>query len=295
MTASSSNRPATSTRGHSYWDALERAAHSEGMLSREREHLLAVRAKQGDQQAFDRLVRSHIPLVFSIAFELRDLGLSPEELASEGLLGLVKGARDFDPDRGTRFATYASFWIRAHMRSYWQNNRRIVRGPCTRNARKLRGSMRRVEREIEQKTGEAAAPEAVADALKVPTCDVEEMRCVLSARDVACGTPVADGGVDVAANGPTPEALSIEADERRHAATRLRWAMSRLPARARRVLSGRYLTDHERTLADMGRELGLSRERVRQIEVQAMQDVRAALASRSEIHGTAAPALMHAS
>lgn len=167
MASGSSNKSARSARTHRHWYALERAANAEEMSSREQEHLLAVRARHGDQRAFDRFVQSHLPLVFAIAFEFRGFGLPADELLSEGLLGLVKGARDFDPDRGTRFATYAALWIRARVRSYSLSNRRIVRGPCTRNARKLRGSMRRVERDLEQRTGERAAPEAVAAALQV--------------------------------------------------------------------------------------------------------------------------------
>jgi RNA polymerase sigma-32 factor len=262
------------------------------MLSREQEHLLAVRAQHGDQRAFDRLVQAHIPLVFAIAFELRNLGVSADELLCEGLLGLVKAARDFDPQRGTRFATYAALWIRARMRSHWLDNRRVVRGPSTRNARKLRGSLRRVEREIEQRTGELAPPEAIASALQVPPHDVEEMRSVLTARDVAYGTPVAEGGVETACNGPTPEALAIEADDQRQAAARLRWALSRLEPRARRVLRSRHLNEREHSLADLGRELGHSRERVRQIEVKAKADVRAALASRHGLRSAAAPVLL---
>lgn len=279
MAISSCNERSESARTHGHWAVLERAAHAQGMLSREQEHLLAVRAQRGDRRAFDRLVLSHVPLVFAIAFEFRNLGLAADELLSEGLLGLVKAARDFDPDRGTRLATYAALWIRARMRSYSLDNRRVVRGPSTRNARKLRSSLRQVERELEQPTGERAAPEVVASVLNVTPSEVEEMRCVLSARDVAFGAPAAEGGIETAANGPSPEALAIEADDQREAKRRLQWAMSLLDPRARRVLDGRYLDERDHTFTDLGQELGISRERVRQIEVQAKQVMRTALAA----------------
>lgn len=272
----------------SHWPALERAARSRGMLGRDEEHLLALRARQGDQRAFDTLVRAHIPLVFAMAFELRAHGLPSDELLSEGLLGLVKAARDFNPSRGTRLATYAAFWIRALMRNYAIKNRRIVRAPSTRNARKLRGSLRRTERELEQRLGARPDAQAIATALNVPASDVEEMRAVLGGRDVVYGVPVAEGGLETASGEPTPEALAVDADEHRTATRQLSWGLLGLEPRARRVLQGRYLSSRESTLAELGREMGVSRERIRQIEVQAKEDLRMAIVTGYDRHATAA-------
>ena len=114
MTGLAATTEATrTTRNSGHWRALELAARSSGMLTREEERRLARLARQGDERAFDRLVRAHIPLVFAMAYEFRSYGLPPDELVGEGLLGLVKAARDFDPERGTRLATYAAWWIRA--------------------------------------------------------------------------------------------------------------------------------------------------------------------------------------
>jgi RNA polymerase sigma-32 factor len=278
--------PVPHASGH--WPMLERAARSQGMLSRDQERRLAMQARLGDQHAFDCLVRAHIPLVFAMAFEFRSYGLSSDELLSEGLVGLVKAARDFDPERGTRLATYAAFWIRALMRSYSVKNRRIVRGPSTRNARKVRGSLRRTERELEQRLGARPDAEAIATALNVPISDVQEVRAVLGTRDVAYGPEIADGGFEMASDGPSPEAAVVAADEQRNATARLSWALSQLEPRARCVLERRYLDDGQCTFADLGRELSLSRERVRQIEVQAKRDVRAAVAARYEAARTRA-------
>lgn len=273
------------TSGH--WAPLERAARSDGMLSRDEEQQLAERARKGDERAFDRMVRAHIPLVFAMAFEFRASGLSSDELLSEGLLGLVKAARDFDPERGTRLATYAAFWIRALIRNHVVQNQRIVRGPSTRNARKLRGALRRTEHALEQRLGKRPDAEAVAIALNVPACEVEEMRCVLGVRDVPYGIPAGDGSVETASSAPTPEALSMEADEQRNATAQLSWALSRLEPRARKVLQLRYLTASESTFTDLGVELGVSRERVRQIEERAKDDIRCALATRRKGHAPA--------
>jgi RNA polymerase sigma-32 factor len=168
--------------------ALAKAARSGAMLSQVEEQDLARLAQQGNQRAFERLVHAHIPLVFAIASEFRSYGLPAEELMSEGLLGLVKAARGFDPERGTRLASYAAWWIRAYLRSYTISNRRIVRGPSTRNARKTLAWLRRTERELARSTGGPPDLDAVASVLGVKTSDVEEARAILGKRDLPYGT-----------------------------------------------------------------------------------------------------------
>lgn len=268
-----------SQKASQHWRALELAARRDGMLSRAEEHRLARLAKQGDAAAFDRLVRAHIPLVFAIAHEFRAYGLPPDELVSEGLLGLVKAARDFDSEHGTRLATYAAWWIRARIRSFTVSNRRIVRGSSTRAARKLMSRLRRTERDLSQAQGSWPDSAAVAAALDVPTGEVEAMRAFLSGRDAAYGIEVEGATSPIAANTPSPETLAIEADNQRAAADLLRQALSGLDARARRVIERRYLSKRESTFADLSDELGVSRERVRQIEMQAKASVRNAIAA----------------
>jgi RNA polymerase sigma-32 factor len=276
-TTNSATQP--SQKPSQYWRALELAARRGGMLSRAEESRLAQSARQGDAAAFDRLVCAHIPLVFAIAHEFRSYGLSPDELVSEGLLGLVKAARDFDPRHGTRLATYAAWWIRARIRSFTVNNRRIVRGSSTRAARKLMSRLRRTERELSQAQGSWPDDAAVAAALNVRTDDVEEMRAFLGGRDAAYGIEVDGTAAAIAANTPSPEVLAIEADNRRVAAELLHEALAGLDARARRVIERRYLSERESTFGDLSDELGVSRERVRQIEAQAKASVRNAIAA----------------
>jgi RNA polymerase sigma-32 factor len=245
------------------------SATARGHLSQEEERRLARLAAQGDERAFERLVQSHLPLVHAIASEFRSYGLPADELVSEGLLGLVKAARCFDPERGVPLAGYAAWWIRAYIRTFTLENRRIVRGPCTRGARKILAGLNRTERTLTQLDGERPQPEALARALGVSVREVDEMRAVLRARDVPCGVETNGRVFELPSDAPSPETVVSEAEERELQDRRLRLALSQLDPRARRVLEQRNLLPEVATLGMLGNELGVSKERVRQIEVQA--------------------------
>src|SRR4051794_23077945 len=126
--------------------SLRQATADAPPLTLEGEQRLARAALRGDAAAFDRLVRSHIRLVFAMAAEYRRFGIPMNELVSEGMLGLVTAARRFDPDRGARLGVYAAHWIRAKLRRFTLNNRRMVGPPSTRRGRALMGSLSRTER-----------------------------------------------------------------------------------------------------------------------------------------------------
>jgi RNA polymerase sigma-32 factor len=247
------------------------------MLSSEEELRLARRARAGDQAAFDRLVLSHLPLVHAMARQYRAHGVLLDDLVGEAMLGLVQATRRFDPERGTRLAGYAAMWIRAYLRRFTLENRRIVRGPNTRNARRLIGGMRSVERDLERRNGTKADAEAVADALQVSPAEVEEIRTLLGARDVAV-EPAAEKHRELPSQGPTPETLAADAQRRALASAVVGGALSRLEPRTRDVLVRRCLGEDSVTLADLGRDLQLSRERVRQIEVSACSQLKAVVA-----------------
>ena len=153
-------------------EALLQAAKKAPMLTAEEELRLAKEASAGSGAGFERLLKSHLRLVLTIAHEFSAYGLPLDDLVSEGLLGLVEAARRYDPERGVRLAAYAAWWIRAYMRRYTIFNRRIVRTPSSRHGRKLLANLRRIQREVAQTTGERPDAETVAKLLGVGVRDV---------------------------------------------------------------------------------------------------------------------------
>jgi RNA polymerase sigma-32 factor len=159
------------------------------------------------------------------------------------------------------------------MRRFTIANRRIVRTPSSRHGRKLLANLRKTQRALQQETGEAPDRETVANVLGVGVRDVDEMEAALSGRDVPCGPeePGIDSDVD------SPESLVAAAEEQHASGEALHGALALLNQRERRIVEERYLTDSSASLASLGRELGLSRERVRQIEHRAQDKMRDAM------------------
>jgi RNA polymerase sigma-32 factor len=212
-----------------------------------------------------------------VARDFSRYGLPFEDLVSEGMLGLVEAARRFDPDRGVRFASCAIFWIRARVRSYTLFNRRIVRMPSSRNGRKLLAALRRTQRELARATGEWPAAGVVAARLGVSVRDVEEIDTALSGRDMSYGSDIAAGGIEVACGQPSPETLVADTEEYAHSMRVVRSELAKLSSREREILQQRYLVEESATLESIGREMGLSTERVRQLESRAQATLRCAI------------------
>jgi len=247
------------------------------MLSAAEERQLAREAGEGSDQAFQALLESHLRLVLSIAHEFSTYGLPLDELVAEGMLGLVEAARRFDPERGVRLAGYAAWWIRAYVRRHTICNRRIVRTPSSRHGRKLLANLRRTQRDLAQRSGEQPDSQTVAELLGVGVRDVEEMEAALSGRDVPCGHDPSGGAIDVASERPSPESEVAETEERERARRSLQGAMADLGERERHILQQRFLNDETSSLASIGRDMGLSRERVRQLEHKARAQMRHAI------------------
>jgi RNA polymerase sigma-32 factor len=258
-------------------EALIRASKKAPILSPKDEVRLARSAKCGDKSAFEALLISHLRLVLTIAHEFGTYGLPSDELVSEGLLGLVEAARRFDPERNVRLAAYAAWWIRAYMRRYTIANRRIVRTPSSRHGRKLLANLRRTQRELTQAHGEAPDVETVAKTLGVPIRDVDEMEGALSGRDIACGTDFENRALELRSETPSPEAAVADVEQQQRSAALLQRALRCLSMRERQIVKQRCLAESAPSLAAIGRNLGLSRERVRQIEQRAHSKLRQAL------------------
>jgi RNA polymerase sigma-32 factor len=247
------------------------------MLSAEEESVLIEELRAGCANAFARLLASHLRLVTCVARRYARNGIAMDDLIGEGNLGLVEAARRFDPDRGTRFSTYAAWWVRAYVRGYALANRRIVPLPSTRNARKVLWRLSTIERALSQQMGRTPHREEVAAALQVEPDDVAMVQGALGARDISLGWSDEGRGIDLPDAQPSPETLAAELEAQHHNHWQIAAALETLTPREREIIKRRLLTDEVATLAMLGESLGLSRERVRQLEKRAELKLRSAL------------------
>jgi RNA polymerase sigma-32 factor len=253
--------------------------HREGPLSIVEEHRLSRRWRTlEDKDALARLVQAHLGLVIRIATEFRHSGPSMEDLIQEGNLGLTIAARRFDPCRATRLATYATYWIRACMLEHVVRSHGPVRIGTTRSQRKIFFGLGRARRRLERE-GETVDAEALAQVLGVETNDIEQMTPRLTGRDISLDAPRSlDDKREVGAllehEDPTPEEMvaGVEEDDSRR--TRLTEGLKVLDPRERAIIRARHLRQRPATLASLGKKFGISRERVRQLELRAKAKLR---------------------
>ena len=267
-----------------------RNAMSTPLLTREREQMLARRWRDfGDEAALHELVGAYTRLVAGMASKFRNYGLPMADLMQEGVVGLMQAAGRFEPERDIRFSTYASWWIRSAMQDYILRNWSIVRTGTTSTQKSLFFNLRRLRARIEGRTGQPlddAGRELIATDLNVPKRAVESMEGRLVGSDRSLDAPVGEDGDEnwlnfLADDRPTPEDNAMEhLDGDR----RTRWiedALDQLPRREARIVRARLLMDETLTLEELGQELGVSKERVRQLEARALSKLRRNLAKRS--------------
>ncbi|HEY8429655.1 MAG TPA: sigma-70 family RNA polymerase sigma factor [Sandaracinaceae bacterium] len=257
---------------------IRRAALEAPMLDAETEQEYLRRIQESDDPAaMQALLLSHLRLVLSIAQRYTSNGVTLEDLIAEGNLGLVEAARRFDRSKGTRFSTYAAWWVRALIRRFAIANRRIVGAPSTRNARRVLGRLRQAQRRLAAELGEAPTREQLAQALSVTPEEIAMVEGALSGRDVSLG-PTEDGQVvELTSELESPEEAVAERELRAIHRRSIRAAFEALDERERAIVEKRLLDDDKDTLAHIGGSMGLSRERVRQIELRARQKLRDAL------------------
>lgn len=245
----------------------------------EQDYLLRIQ-ESDDPTALNALLVSHLRLVLSVAQKYTGHGIGIEDLVAEGNLGLVEAARRFDRSKGTRFSTYAAWWVRALIRRFTIANRRIVGAPSTRNGRRLLSSLRQTQRRLASANGAPPTREEVAKELEVTPEEVAMVEAALSGRDVSLG-PTPDGHVvDLPSAIASPEDTVAANEIGRMNAESVAAALDLLDPRERAIVERRLLTEDKETLADIGKHMGLSRERVRQIELRARQKLREALLDR---------------
>ena len=250
------------------------------MLEADQEYMLAKAWRErGDLDSAHRLVTSHLRLVAKIAMGYRGYGLPLSELISEGNVGMMQAVKRFDPERGFRLATYAMWWIRAAIQEYILHSWSLVKMGTTAAQKKLFFNLRKLKGQIQAIEDGDLSPEQVshiATALNVPETDVVNMNRRLAAPDHSLNAPLRIDGdgewqdwlVDEGQDQETRLADSEELTQRREL---LRAAMKTLNARERHILEQRRLQENPTTLEDLSQEYGISRERVRQIEVRAFE------------------------
>ena len=256
-----------------------RAASSAAFLDADAERdLLEAYQVGGDRAALARLVEAHMPLIHGLAHRYRHHGDTTDDLVAEGRLGLVEAAERFDRSRGLRFATYGSWWARAFVRRHALQNMRIVGAPSTRVGRRLIAALPTARRKLAQELGRDPTREELAEALDVEPDDVASVVSAFRARDVVIDPSTESRGTALATSSPDPEKLLATHQRAAHLSARVQEALTRLTPRERLIIEGRLLLDDRSTLASLGDELGVSRERVRQIEKRACEKLRDALA-----------------
>ena len=263
-------------------------AMSAPYLARDEERNLAVRWKDDqDQDARNQIALAHMRLVIAMASKFRGFGLPMSDLVQEGYVGLLEAAARFEPARDVRFSTYASWWIRASMQDYILRNWSIVRGGTSSTQKALFFNLRLLRAKLSQ--GSTAIPnqqiyQQIAIAVGVSTNDVALMDARLSGADTSLNAPVYDTESSTSDrqdflvdDTPLPDQTVSDSIDSERRVTWLNDAMAVLSDREVRILRERRLREEGATLESLGETLGISKERVRQIESRAIEKLKAAL------------------
>jgi RNA polymerase sigma-32 factor len=268
-------------RGKGYLSDIGRFA----MLERDQEYRLAKRwREQGDRDAANQLVTSHLRLAAKVAMGYRGYGLPVSEIISEGNVGLMQALNRFEPEKGFRFATYAIWWIRASIQDYIIRSWSLVKIGTTVNQKRLFFKLRSAKSKIAAFESGDLHPDQVAliaKDLDVADQDVVDMNRRLGG-DKSINAPLHDDGQTgewqdhLVDQSPSPEATVVEQDEKDYRHKALIAAIDVLDDRERRIFEARHLADEPLTLEDLAAQFNVSRERIRQIEARAFEKVRKA-------------------
>lgn len=257
------------------------------MLEPHEEYMLAKSWREhGDREAAHKLVTSHLRLVAKIAMGYRGYGLPIGEVVSEGNVGLMQAVKRFEPDKGFRLATYAMWWIKAAIQEYILRSWSLVKMGTTANQKKLFFNLRKAKGRISAFEEGDLRPDHVkqiATQLGVTEQDVVDMNRRLGG-DASLNAPLRDEGEGggewqdwLVDQGQSQEQVLVEEEEGQNRLTALRSALSVLNPRERRIFEARRLSDDPITLEELSTEFGVSRERVRQIEVRAFEKIQEAV------------------
>ncbi len=261
------------------------------MLDAETEQMLAKAWRDArDEAALHRLIIAYTRLAISVAARFRRYGFPLDDLIQQGNLGLMRAAEKYDPDNGARFSTYAAWWIRASMQEYVMRNWSVVRTATNASQKKLFFHLRKTLIKLENgEIRQENLSQSIARELDVPEEQVEIMLGRMSGQDLSLNTPQSDGEdgrdwLDTIEDGSvateTRVLNDLEAQRRRRL---LYTAVQKLPERERQIIAERHLNEEPRTLAEIGKDLGISKERVRQLEERAMARITDAVRDATQI------------
>jgi len=269
------------------------------LLTPEDEYMFAKRWKEHeDPEAARRLVTSHLRLVAKIAMGYRGYGLPVSEIVSEGNVGLMQAVKRFDPDRGFRLATYAMWWIRASIQEYVLRSWSMVKMGTTAAQKKLFFNLRKAKNNIGAIEEGDLTPEHLAtlsDQLGVTATEVTDMNRRLSGGDASLNAPLRSDGESewqdwLADDTADQETLLAEREEMGNRHALLTGAMKDLTDRERDIIQARRLKDEPATLEELSQKYGVSRERVRQIEVRAFEKLQRGMKAAMNTAALPAPA-----
>jgi len=267
-----------------------RASMDEPMLERAHELDLARRWKEkGDEKALHELIRSYTRLVVSIASKFKNYGLPIGDLIQEGNIGLMEAAKRFEPDLENRFSTYASWWVKAQIQDYVLRNWSIVRTGTTAAQKSLFFNLRRLRARLTTHSPkdhlDADGINEIATALNVTPKDVIDMESRLNGGDQSLNAPVNENTENqwqdfLADPSPTPEDIVIGMKDNKTRSDWLNDALGDLSPREQTIIRKRQMGEQVVTLEDLGKQLGISKERVRQLEQRAISKLKNTLLVR---------------
>ncbi|MCB9593573.1 MAG: sigma-70 family RNA polymerase sigma factor [Sandaracinaceae bacterium] len=258
-------------------------------LSREEEHDLAVRVRAGDKEAADKLVEANLRFVVAVALQYRRYGIPVGDLLAEGNLGLMMAVDKFDPERGTRFVTYAGYWIRAYVLDRVVRSTTMVGAGSGPLRSKLFFRLRRERAKVASLTSDPSERlRLLAERFETTETKMEGMLRRLDSRDVSLSAPLFDDSGStlqdsLSEDSEDQETRYVDEERQRLLELHLGDALTGLDDRERYIVEQRYMADDQISLAELGRELGVSRERARQLEARAKKKLKKKL-QHLELH-----------
>lgn len=274
--------------GHGSLEQYIHTVNSIPMLSAEEETMLAERQLRGDLEAAKKLILSHLRVVVSIARGYDGYGLNQADLIQEGNIGLMKAVKRFEPSRGARLFSFAVHWIKAEIHEFILRNWRLVRVATTKPQRKLFFNLRSMRKNLSALSPKEA--QDIADDLGVKLSEVLEMEQRMTGKDIGLLTDNSDDDESFA---PIDWLADTDSEPTQQIAKKARYALqteglqnalAQLDDRSRRIVETRWLQDDGGlTLHELAAEYGVSAERIRQIEVKAMQKLRSILAEQAGV------------